>query len=398
MMGEMNRLLSLRKASLAGQTGCFVSGWLLAAAAVTAQSLPVVTHGDAQVVRQGGETVVRLSKSSRLEWRDFLVPEKGRLRFLSEGREPRASLNIVRGNVPARIFGEITADGPFYLISPAGINVGSQGRITAPRVLLSALPAQDDLALLEGRPTTFQNRPGGNSSVSVAGQVVATNGSLTVLAPSVQVSGVLEARQGAVRVIGADQQPVQGPDAQGEFQMTPDGAFKTVSNNGRITGARVEILSDGFIQNGGRLESVGTPASASVVRLASRGTRHELKTGSAIVTRRLQVEGSFEQQGPVIFPQDGANPSALGGIRQTPRLSRPGFFTNAEAGMTQLSHSPLQNSTASTSPLPRPRGTSTVASRSGGTGETVTSRKEKRQPTTTDSLRKASFFGQTVRK
>lgn len=397
MMRKMTRLLSSGTASVLRHSGCVVGGWLLAAAVAAAQSLPVVTHGEAQVLRQGDDTMVRLNKSSRLEWREFLVPEKGQMRFLSTG-EPRASLNVVRGNVPARILGDLSADGPFYLISPAGITVGSQGRITAPQVLLSALPAQDDLALLEGRPTTFQNRVGGNSSVSVAGQVVATNESLTVLAPSVQVSGVLEARQGTVRVIGADQQPVQGPDAQGEFQMTPDGAFKTVSNNGRITGARVEILSDGFIQNGGRLESLGTPASASVVRLASRSTRHELKTGSAIVTRRLQVEGPFEQQGPVIFPQDGANPSALGGIRQTPRLSRPGFFTNAEAGMTQLSHSPLQNPAASTSPLPRPRGTSAIASRSGGAGESANASRKKRQPATSPSLRKASFFGQTVRK
>lgn len=395
------RLLSKITAA-PGNVGRALSLWLLAVQGAAGQSLPVVTHGDAKVETKGSEMVVQLNKSSRLEWRDFLVGEKGALRFRSAPGEPRASLNVVKGSVPARIFGEVTADGPFYLISPAGIQVGGNGRIIAPQVLLSALPAADDLALLEGRSTTFQNLPGGNSSVSVAGQVVASSGSLTVIGPSVQVTGRLEAKNGIVRVIGADQQPVKGPDAKGQFEASTGQSFKSVVNTGQLTGARVEIVSDGFIQNGGQIAALRSPVvNDAVVRLSSRGTRHEQRPGSVIWASRVEVNGPFEQQGPIIYPQDGANPSAIGGIRQTPRLSQPGFFTHTEAGMTQLSHSPLQNGAVKqVSPLPTARHPAAIAARSGSTDEkAVATRLSKKQPAkAAGSLRKASFFGQTVRR
>lgn len=379
-----------------------------------AQNVPArVTQGRADWERRGEDTLVRLHEGSRLEWQGFTVSEKGSLRFESQKGGPFPSLNVVRGADAAIINGRVIADGPFYLISPAGIIINGTGSVQAPSVLLSALEPDNDLELLRGGRTTFRTRPGAaDRSVSIGGRVAATSGSLTVLGPRVLIKGSnpdqgeLEARNGVVRVIAAKEQAVTGPDANGGYTMARGNVVdERFTNTGRITAARVDILSDGYLRNGGRIEALGTVGAANgVVRLAAPKITHELKPTSVILTHRLETDGPFVQEGPVIFKNDGANPSALGGVRQTPRLSRPGFLTNAEAGMTQLSHSPLQNGATSTSPLPRTRASATVASRRGSedtTAAPATETRRKKQPSAAapkTAVRKASFFGQTFRR
>ncbi len=358
-----------------------------------------VTVGKASIERNGGNTLVRLSESSRIEWSDFTLQSGETLRYVSDPGARFASLNVVKGAGAANIHGTIQADGPFYLVSPAGITVGSTGLIQAPHVFLSALRPADDLALLQGTPTTFARA--GAGLVRIDGTVQATQGNLVVAGGGVNIgkTGRLTSSGGTVQVVAATR-PVAGPGADGLF-MVPQtaGAMSgsSIQNEGNIQAHRVEFISDGTIRNAGRLETRGT---GSQVALRAPAIRHEARAdgGSVIVTSNLVTEGEAVLEGTVVSPVDGSNPSGVGGLRQTPRLSRPGVISTLDARATQLSASPLQAAaTQTTSPIPQPnRSASTLAARRGADDDEARKKNAATAKARGGTVRKASFFGQTV--
>lgn len=361
--------------------------------AQSAATAPAVTLGQARVERSGNSTTVRLQTSSRLDWPQFSVGANETLRFLSEqsatgGRH--ASLNIVRSGLQAGIHGTIQADGPFYLISPGGIDVGPAARIQAPRLFLSTLTPKDESALLAGKSTAFTNE--GARNLGVHGQLRAEGGLITLMAPNVAVSGQASAPGGQVQIIAASRGVVEGPDASGRFTAAAQGGQGQALNEGRLQARRVEILSDGFIRNGGRIETSG---QGNAVRLSAPFITHEAKPNQAsyIATSTLETEGVIRLEGPVIGPVDGANPAPVGGVRQTPRLSGQGFLTTATGSSPQLSHALVPAARASASPIPPPPRAATLASRRGPDAEPAS----KKQPAAAQKKkpRKASFFGQT---
>ncbi len=354
-------------------------------------SAQVVIHpgvNGVEVNEAGGTTTVMLSGPARIEWQRFHVNSGESLRYVSSGGS-HASLNLVRGALPALIQGSITADGPFYLISPSGIQLGSTGRIQAPQILLSGLAAVNDSALLSGGPAAF--RKTGTGLVSIDGQVLATSGgSVTIMGSTVRtgITARIEAPLGRVQVVAAGG-TVTGQLDQG-FTLERSAAGQgLVNQEGTIAARQVQILSDGFMRNAGRLLASGP---ANTIQLTAPQVSHELRDGdrSVISTQRLIVQGNFRQEGPVINPDDGANPSPLAGVRQTPRLSGPGFITSIAPGQTQLSHAPLQITKPGTSPIPAPaRNPAALAARRGV---------ETKRKVEAGTVRKATFFGQILRR
>jgi hypothetical protein len=186
--------------------------------------------------------------------------------------------------------------------------------------------------------------------------------------------------------------------------------FGLVSSSGWIDARRVEIVSDGFIVNGGRITALG-PAAA--VRLAATEVVHESRpdNSSVIATSALSVDGAFRQAGAVFNPNDGANPAVAAGLRQTPRLASDGFITKVDPGQTQLSNAPLRSPAATASVIPPPlrrssdlaarrsagSGNRSAAATAAGTGTTTGAGEGKGTGKGAGTVRKASFFGQRVR-
>jgi len=347
------------------------------------------TTQNAVIQRDAGTstTTVRLAGPTQLDWQQFQINAGEKLQYLSDGGTSHASLNVVRGPL-ATIHGSITADGPFYLISPGGIQIGSTGSISAPQVLLSALAADQPDSLLTGGPSTFRKQGLLPKSVSVDGQIsTPAGGAIILMGPSVSVgpNASLRAPEGRIQVIASDKTPVSGSTTTGFSLPAPAAGSGQITNSGTIAARQVHLLSDGFITNGGRLLSSGFQ---NQVRLEAPFVTHELRANdqSIIRTDRLLVQGTFRQQGPVLGPDDGANPSPIAGLRQTPRLSQPGFITTVTPGQTQLSHAPLQSTAPNGSPLPTPaRNPALVAARRGP---------EAPKKATPGTVKKASFFGQ----
>jgi filamentous hemagglutinin family protein len=358
---------------------------VLLAAQARADVVPVpagVGNGVNAVIKADGPlTTVNLFGPARIEWQDFNLALGRELRYVSQNGGAFPSLNIVRSPVPSVIDGKITADGPFYLISPGGLQVGSNGRIEAPRVLLSTLMPADGAKLLADGSGTFAPDTSGGM-VGVDGTIETSGGPLIVLSSTISTGGQSRLRSagGDVRLAAVDTTPVQVAPSGGPLGLRTTGGSGLINTTGWIDARRVEIVSDGFIVNGGRITSLG---QGNEVRLAASDVSHELRPddSSVIITSSLRVDGQFRQIGPVLRPSDGANPAVVAGLRQTPRLSSEGFITKVEPGQTQLSTAPLQTpqSTASALPPPLRRSPALAARRGDGT------------------VKKAAFFGQQVR-
>lgn len=356
----------------------------------------------AVVSQTDGVTTVDLSGPSRLEWSQFSVGAGQSLKYVS-GSAGHASLNVVRGAAPAAIHGAVTADGPFYLISPSGIQIGRTGSVSAPQILLSALGTAQDLQILSGGAATFSKQ--GTGLVAIDGLVrVGNGGSVVVMGTSVRTGPAARmlAPGGRVQVVAAEGATVSG-SVSGGMGLPAGGAAGTglVNQEGTIEARQVHVLSDGFLRNGGRLISSG---QGNEVRLSAPQATHELRPDgrSVISTGQLVVQGNFRQDGPVINPDDGANPAPVAGVRLTPRLSTRGVITSVSPGQTQLASSPLQKVLPAVSPIPADRRKpALVAARGTEAGKSKEPEKEKPAagpvvPVKAGSVRKASFFGQVV--
>ncbi|HEX2748950.1 MAG TPA: filamentous hemagglutinin N-terminal domain-containing protein [Verrucomicrobiales bacterium] len=363
----------------------FVRFLLPALSALTARAdivpVPAGANPNAVVQANGPVTVVNLTGPARIEWQDFSLAAGREIHYLSRDGGGFPSLNIVRSPAPAVIDGRITADGPFYLISPGGIQVGSGGRIEAPRVLLSTMTPADGARVLADGGGTF-TPDGAGGAVGVDGTIETAGGPLIVLSSTITTGPQARLRSpgGEVRLAAVDSSPVRVAPAGSALTAASTGGSGLISTTGWIDARRVEIVSDGFLVNGGRITATG---QGNQVRLAASDIVHEARADSAsvILTSSLTVEGPFRQSGPVLGPTDGANPAVAAGLRQTPRLSSEGFITKVEPGQTQLSTAPLQSPQTAASPVPPPlpRSPALAARRTGGT------------------VKKASFFGQKVR-
>jgi filamentous hemagglutinin family protein len=284
-----------------------------------------ITLGDAVIERGAtdGSAVVRLRSASRIDWQPFSLDAGESLRIRSENGS-FASLHRVRGGLPARIDGSVVADGPFYLVSPGGVSVGTTGSVQAPRVFMSALGAADEVSLLNGGSTTFSQA--GSGLVDISGAVQASGGLLTLVGANLSVTptGSLRAPGGQVQAIAADTATVSGSGPTGVTSLPPGprnpASRANLTTTGRIVARRIDLISEGFIRNGGRLDTSGP---GNRVLLSATASTHELRprNASIIITDDLIAEGEFRPEGPVISPRDGANPSAVGGQRQTPDSS-----------------------------------------------------------------------------
>ncbi len=121
---------------------------LLAAGAAPgfAQSLPTggsVAAGTATIATPSGTSLVvtQTSRNAVINWRGFSVTQGNAVTFQNGSG---ATLNRVVGNVPSRLDGTITATGSLFLVNPAGVTIGTTGRIaTGGSFLASTLDVPD---------------------------------------------------------------------------------------------------------------------------------------------------------------------------------------------------------------------------------------------------------------
>jgi len=363
---------------------------LLGLFACTAVAAPVGTiqPADGSISTVGATTTVSLNRNSQINWSSLSLAAGEQLQVLSTGGGAYASLNLVTGG-RSTILGAITADGPFYLVNPAGIFVGASGSIHAPQVLLSTLTPSDPVAALNGGTTSWSTA--GLGTVQIEGAISAAT-SIVILSETISINrnasvATTDAAVGRIDMVAASS-GVTGAGGNWSVLDPSRGQTGTLSNTGRIQAHSVQLISHGSLVNGGVITTGGatTPRGDQVLLRAVDIVNEE----SGIITARdIRFEGDLTptQLGKLIDPDDGSNPGATTSTAQIPRLSggAPQVVTQINPG--QLGFTTLQSVQLA---APKPTATaaeSTLAVRRGANRDTV--EKSKR-----GKVKRTSFFGQ----
>jgi filamentous hemagglutinin family protein len=332
-------------------------------------------------------TTVSLNQPAIVNWSSLDLLAGEQLNFTSGGAG-YASLNLVSGGT-SFIHGSITADGPFYLVNPAGVFLGPTGSITAPSVLISALTPADPAAVLAGGTTSW-NGSGLGNDVFIDGAIHAGS-SLLVLGGNIVIGSTArvqaDAASGRVELIAGNSGIIGGPGGAGSAAGPTAGVPSSIVNQGQVVGHSVTLISQGSIANGGDIRSWLADSAGDRVLLRAVDIVHEAQ--GQITTRQLVTDWDLTPTllGKVINPDDGSNPATPSTTVQLPRLSSSGTqaVTKLQPGQLNYTHLSTVNVAAMKPTAAGSKAAQTVRRRGGETAS------PKKKPL----VKRASFFGQT---
>ncbi|MBA4789199.1 MAG: filamentous hemagglutinin N-terminal domain-containing protein [Rhizobiales bacterium] len=246
-----------------------------------AQQLPVggaVSAGAATIQQAGPGALVINQSSGRaiLSWQNFSIGQGGTVTF---NNGAGATLNRVTGNVPSRIDGTLTASGSVYLVNPAGVAVGTTGRVATGGSFVASTHNVTDRDFLAGGDLTFS----GTSTATIvnAGRIGSLGGDVALIARKVENTGTLTAPGGTVGLIAGYEVLVRdGERDGGKFSVKVGGADTEVKTSGKISAATAELRA-----NGGNVYALAgnTKGVIAATGTATKGGRIFLTAGSGTV-------------------------------------------------------------------------------------------------------------------
>ena len=161
----------------------------------------------------------------------------------------------------------------------------------------------------------------------------------------------------------------------------PGRPLARATNRGTMEGQFVDIYSEGFFENGGRL-------AGRQISIEAQGIAHNNTPGSFIETPNLRLKPNVILDGPVINPNDGNNP---GGVSTT--LGFPDLASGSFAGKKKTRLRPTQYAPSTVNRSRVPSAVSRQAKTSPNTR--IASRGT---PAKKKSAKKRSFFGMVISK
>jgi filamentous hemagglutinin family protein len=263
-----------------------------------------VVAGQAQILVPGAGQLQIDQQSNRavIDWQSFSVGAGGRVHF---NNGTGATLNRVLGGDPSRISGLLSSTGSLWLVNPAGVLVGPDGRVSTGGSFLASTRAIAPAAFMAGGGLLE-----GTSAAAVVNQgSIEAGGDVVLIGRLVENSGSLKAG-GDARLVSAERVLLQeaGADGRVHVEIAADaGTGGAVRNSGRVEAAAAElravggnvyalaadtsgvIRATGVIREGGRILLVGDAGVTVGGTLDASGTAG----GSIDVTGAgIAVEGS----------------------------------------------------------------------------------------------------------
>ena len=266
-----------------------------ASAAPAVDALPAgekVASGRATFDRSISNQLTVNQSSSKLitNWNSFDVGANGKVVF-AQPDAGSIALNRVSSGSATQIFGQVTANGQLVLVNPNGITFGAGSQVSAASIIGSVLNIQDSDF---NSGNLLFNRGSTTASIDNQGSLMATSGSLSLLAPTVKNSGTLAATAGNASLINANAVNLTMAEPSITAASSITGLIK---NTGNITatqmgnvGGRIMLLgntnnSNSKVALAGTLRANDTTVTASQIQvtavLAVDGARHQLSLNSS---------------------------------------------------------------------------------------------------------------------
>ncbi|MGD9862569.1 MAG: GLUG motif-containing protein, partial [Pseudodonghicola sp.] len=301
--------------------------WLLISASIPAQALagPVlptggkVVTGSAHITRGADSLTIRQSSDAAIiNWNSFSIGTGGSVLF---NNGSGTTLSRVTGNISSQIDGRLSATGSLYLVNPAGVVVGSDGRVATGGSFIASTHDLADGDFLDGGSAEFS----GLSTASVInnGIISSANGDVALIARRVENAGTITAAGGTVALAaGYDVLMRDVSDADGKFAVRLGSSDSGVLNSGTVEAAQIEMRANGgnvYALAGNTTDVVkATGVSSSGGRIfLTAGADGTVKSTAHVVARKKATKagsdgGSIEITGGTVELGGVVDASATG--------------------------------------------------------------------------------------
>lgn len=362
-----------------------------------------------------GQATILLNGSSRLNWQNLTIAPSTPLTSLTITSGNHSVAIVDQGSLTS-IHGPLSASGPLGLFT-SQLKVGATGTITAPQILLSALPASNPDSWVSSGNVSVAEAVGTSGVVHNQGVIRATAGNLTVIGTTVQNEGRFGGpatmhASGELRVVAAGSVSVTNSTVTALTQ--PSTSIASINNFGVLRGYSVHLRAVprfepgglGLVQinitNGGTIQSSagGTGVHVNTLHPTAPvvGTT-SLLSGSQVITPNAanwptsgNVQGFLFNDGQLLDPQEDEAPTVPAEPIAIPSLGNAtagrGIVasTGAAAPPSAVTYSSL-NSLPRTGPQSKPQANpSVIATR--GNPATAKDGNKKKRPTKV----KGAFF------
>ena len=140
---------------------------------------------------------IEASDKSILHHSRFTIEKGEKVRFIQPSSKSTV-LNKIKGQDPSQILGALESNGKVFLVNPNGVYFGPDSRVNVGSLIVSTLDlAEEDF--LEGK---YQFSLGAGKAGSIINEgIIASEGSIALLSPTIQNRGVLEAKVGSIALL-----------------------------------------------------------------------------------------------------------------------------------------------------------------------------------------------------
>lgn len=209
-----------------------------ASAAPASNALPTgesVVFGNASFDRSLVNQLTIKQTSTKLisNWDNFNIGSAATVNFVQPTINSRA-LNRVTGSAPTEIFGKLNANGQVFLVNPAGITFGRGSQVQTGTLLASVLDITNRNFI--NNDLSFE-RGTSRGQVNNQGALLAKEGNVTLLGPTVQNSGSIESRKGNIFLANGDKLVVFDHNIALQKASSMISLIRTTGN---LTATRVE--------------------------------------------------------------------------------------------------------------------------------------------------------------
>ena len=218
--------------------------YVLQAANITDTTLPTGSEliaGQATVSQSGSQMEInQTTDKAILNWQEYSIGQSAAVNY-TQPSTSAISLNRVVGADASQILGNLTANGRVFLVNPNGILFGQDAQVDV-NGLLATTADMDNDAFMVGNYNFSDN--GDSGSVINQGNItIADSGFAALVAPTVQNSGVIQARLGEV-VLGSAKHytlDLYG-DQLIQFDVTDKITNGSIANSGTISADGGSVL------------------------------------------------------------------------------------------------------------------------------------------------------------
>ena len=209
-----------------------------------------------------------------------------------------ATLNRVTGGNLSQIQGQLSATGSVYLINPAGVVVGPNGRVATGGSFVASTRDVTNSQFMAGGSQTLSGTSSG--TVSNAGQIVSQGGDVVLIGEAATNTGGISAPHGTAALAAGTTVVLSAASGPGGIYVAPDpGAKGDATNSGRIKAAAAELASAGgnvYALSGNRaglIQATGTKTIDGQVWLTA-------PTGTSMISGTVKARNADGAGGTII--------------------------------------------------------------------------------------------------